>query len=203
MTTASFHDGTTLICLALGLKHSEFLAYAEEDTVGGFPEKWAVGSIWDVEGRVLYALTRILRPDRVIEFGTRYGCSTAHFAAAMDRNEKGKITTVDIVGTSLSGDLHHRVSSVGQDGVEYAREQKGSVDIIFEDGPHSTEFTRDVITHSLPHLTDGGIVVVHDTEHFLVGKQVSQGFQEAVGDFGSVLIRPSDCGLGYWRKHGN
>lgn len=201
--TVGFHEGIGSICEYLELDEAQFLAYAEEDEVGGFPETWKVGSIWEVEGKVLYALTRLIRPDRVIEFGTRYGCSTAHFAAAMDMNEKGMITTVDIVGTSLSGDLHSRVSSVGQDGVEYAKEQKGSVDIIFEDGPHSTEFTRDVITYTLPHLTDGGIVVVHDTEHFLVGKDVSQGLREAVGDFGHVLIRPSDCGLGYWRKRGN
>jgi hypothetical protein len=176
--------------------------YYEEDNVGGYPETWPVGSIWDSEGRLLYAIVRYLQPEVVVEFGTRYGCSTAHILKAMDRNDSGMLWTVDNGANGLMDvNEHPRLIQTVMDGIEYAKAWDGQVDMIFEDGPHSTEFTREVISAMLPHLREGGIVTVHDVEHYIVGEDVSLGFREAVaGSFGHVRIDPSDCGLGYWRK---
>ena len=200
MTAVSFEEGIQKICKYLDLDLERFADYCNEDEIGGYPEAWEIGSIWEVEGKVLYALTRYLRPSRVVEFGTRYGCSTAHFCKALTKNRKGKIVTVDTLGNMLAGKHSKRVESVSSEGIAYAQQNTKEIDLVFEDGPHSTEFTREVLQTCLPYLNPGGLFVVHDTEHWLVGKDVSRGFREAVGEFGHVLIAPSDCGLGYWRK---
>ena len=198
----TFEETTKQLCQDLGLDADKFLAYCQEDEVGGYPEKWEVGSIWAVEGKILYALTRILKPETALEFGTRHGCSTAHFCAALDRNGHGSVTTVDVLDFEPNARTHPRVWQVVSEGVTFAQQWHEPIDFVFEDGPHSTEFTRDVIRLCLPNLKPGGIVVVHDACHYIVGKQVSQGLREAVGDFGAILSEPSDCGLGYWRKPG-
>jgi len=205
MSAVSLKQAAELICrdLNLGVEPPEFLALCAEDEIGGYPEKWPMGSIWDVEGRVLYALARILKPSHVVEVGTGGGCSTAHLEAAVRKyRPMGKIWTVDVGGNPpdfINKSKH--VVRAAMDGIEFLNSwDEGLIDLLFEDGPHSTEFTCMAILTAMPHLSPGAVVVVHDAEHFLVGQAVSSGIHQAVGDFGHVLIEPSDCGLGYWRK---
>lgn len=219
MLRAHFAQAAGLITQYLGLCPpgdlgldiaKEFKAYAEEDTVGGYPERWPMGSIWEVEGKVLYALTRLLKPEIALEFGTGSCCSAAHITRAMNRNRKGKLYSVDKaeVLTHLTAEGHKpsprrpfkRVEYVIAEAVEWARGLEFEVQLVFEDTIHSRETTREILKAVLPHLSPGGVIVAHDTEHFLVGKDVTAGFRDAVGDFLGILIEPADCGLGLWRK---
>lgn len=200
MTSIAFADAIHALCSYFDIDESDFAKYASEDKIGGYPEKWPVGSIWEVEGKVLYAIVRCLRPKHIVEFGTRYGCSTAHIVSAMDANGIGRITTVDIVGNSLAQNMSSRIVSIRADGKSFSEKNSQPIDIIFEDGPHTTDFTREVIHNCLPFINKGGVVMAHDVGHLSVGQDVSEGFRQAVGNFGSVLIKPSDCGIGYWKK---
>jgi predicted O-methyltransferase YrrM len=47
-------------------------------------------------GKLLYALTRAARPETVVEFGTSYGISTIHLAAAVTDNGKGRVVTTEL-----------------------------------------------------------------------------------------------------------
>lgn len=204
-----FSQAAEQICFYLGFDVDDFLGYANEDRVGGYPEKWPMGSIWEVEGKVLYALVRLLRPKVALEFGTGSCCSTAHICRAMNKNGVGQLISVDKqrVLTALTADGHQsvkrrrykRVKYVVEDALVFLQSWDSAVDFALEDTIHSREVTREILKSVLPHLSVGGVLVAHDTEHFLVGADVSAGFQDALGDFGSVLIEPSDCGLGYWR----
>lgn len=186
---------------SLGFDSRAFMAHYTRDDIGGYPDEWEVGSIWASEGKMLYAIVCCMQPDVVAEFGTRYGCSTAHILAAMDYVGNGHLYTVDNGANGLMDVTQHpRLFQTIQDGIEYAQQWTGPCDMVFEDGPHSTEFTRGVIVEMMPHLTERAVVCVHDVAHFLVGKQVSLGFEQAVGRFGKIRIPPSDCGLGYWRR---
>ena len=186
----------------LGFNPNFFAVHYFADKIGGYPETWPVGSIWESEGRLLYAIACMIRPYVVVEFGTRYGCSTAHILKALDMAGDGMLYTVDNGANGLMDVAKHpRLLPTIMDGIKFAQTWEHiQVDMIFEDGPHSTEFTRDAITIMLPYLRHGGIVCVHDVDHFLVGEQVSEGFRQAVGEFDFVRILPSDCGLGYWKK---
>lgn len=47
-------------------------------------------------GRLLYALTRAARPATVVEFGTSFGISTTHLAAALTDNGTGHVLTTEL-----------------------------------------------------------------------------------------------------------
>lgn len=47
-------------------------------------------------GRLLYALVRACRPETVVEFGTSFGISTIHLAAAVTDNGTGRVLTTEL-----------------------------------------------------------------------------------------------------------
>jgi predicted O-methyltransferase YrrM len=47
-------------------------------------------------GELLYALVRATRPDTVVEFGTSFGISTLHLAAAIHDNGTGRVLTTEL-----------------------------------------------------------------------------------------------------------
>jgi predicted O-methyltransferase YrrM len=47
-------------------------------------------------GSLLYSLVRASRPDTVVEFGTSFGISTIHLAAAVTDNGAGRILTTEL-----------------------------------------------------------------------------------------------------------
>jgi hypothetical protein len=54
MSSYSWSEGAELICKSLDLPLHDFLAFAKEDCIGGYPDRWPVGSVWEVEGKVLH-----------------------------------------------------------------------------------------------------------------------------------------------------
>ncbi|MFY9717849.1 MAG: class I SAM-dependent methyltransferase [Thermoplasmata archaeon] len=44
----------------------------------------------------LYALARLLRPDHIVEAGVSSGVSSAHFLAALRRNHRGRLHSIDL-----------------------------------------------------------------------------------------------------------
>ncbi len=273
-----FKDACLRICKDLNLDYKLFMDSIYEDTLGAYPDKLASGSVWGVEGQILYALTRILKPNTIVEIGTYFGCSTEYFLYALDKNSKGSIYTVDIaeidvfnglefeidpieenrpgileplnklspeicrlnvnfnesdmttsemikylinyqkdfiiviekviipsnksklkiINNQLSSlisniqkmnsnkegiiiivnelldyitdnvrkffkrKLNPRIIPVQSDGVAFVKSIDFVIDFIFEDGPHTMEFTQGVIENCLPHLSHNGVIVVHD-----------------------------------------
>ncbi|WP_420115938.1 O-methyltransferase [Micromonospora sp.] len=52
-------------------------------------------------GDLLYALVRAVRPQTVVEFGTSYGISTLHLAAAVRDNGVGHVATTELSATKV------------------------------------------------------------------------------------------------------
>lgn len=185
------------------LSEEEFLSYCSEDNVGGYGEigKWfSRDCIRENEGKVLYALTRSLKPNTIIEFGTSYGCSTSHLIAALEANKTGKLTTVDINQSKQK--IHSsRMTSIEMDGIAYSQRIDFPIDMIFHDGHHSKDFTHNVLVNCLPHLTPMGIIIVHDVFLPSCGRGITLGMRQALGNnINCVQINPSECGFGYWKK---
>ena len=95
MVSVALQNTLAAIAADWGFDADALIAYADEDEIGGYPERWPGGSLWSVEGQTLYALTRALKPARVVEFGTWQGCSGSHLAAALVANEHGTLVCVD------------------------------------------------------------------------------------------------------------
>ncbi len=187
------------------LDANEMLAYSLEDDLGGEGAGWPGGSIWDVEGRLLYALVRATGVETALEFGAGHGCATSHIAKALHDNGRGVIVTLDLPDSIDIASFHvpepydaHAVRML-EDGLSWIKRNKGDFDLVFEDGPHTFQFTRDAVRLSLPHLKPGGFVLVHDAYGPHEG-QVWPGLRAALPDAKRVLVEPSRCGLGYWRK---
>ncbi|MCW3052733.1 MAG: hypothetical protein JWN14_1903, partial [Chthonomonadales bacterium] len=197
----------TQIAADLGLEAEALIAYAEEDTVGGYgsPERegsvhWPGGSVWEWEGRVLYALVRALKPATIVEVGSLVGCSTAHLALACLHNGQGHIYAVDPNAnfSRLSPKLKALIEPVRTDVFTWT--PPAPIDFLFEDGAHTPGFTRQVLMHLRASLQAGAGVLCHDFHQREVGAHIAAEFREVLGSTASsVLVTPSDCGLGYAR----
>jgi len=208
----------------------ELIAYAQEDDLGGFhvdpdQSKFPMGSLWGVEGQILYALTRHLKPELIVEIGGWAGASASHFALAVIANGYGKIISVDNHvggmdhGHLLTDEFRKYVTLINANGQDWLRQQpNGSIGLLFEDADHSTPLVAELSSLGLQKLAPGGILANHDAAHDFyhdgnsvmalrndvnfrpatgsdVGRAVRDGLAQANAHFTPYLAAPSDCGL--------
>lgn len=195
----------------LGLDSSDLTAYAELDEIGGYTTGWPIGSLWNVEGKSLYALVRALRPINVLEIGTMYGCSATHITQALVDNGEGHLTCVDsgmqipIIGGMIPDHLRSHITlhiEKIEDFITSKSAFRGPYDFIFEDAMHSVEQVEWVY-RNLPYLLrPGGVIVSHDAAHRIVGAAVREGIRNAGYEPSVYAIDPADCGLSVLRYEG-
>jgi len=186
------------------------LRYAEEDAWFGWEgESDYLGSVWPEEGRVLYALVRYLKPDRVYEFGTSLGVSTTHIAAAIARNGSGDFVSIDIdpsAGSVIPDPLRAHVTLVTGDAALLDCEPCA---FVFEDASHEADLVAALTQKARGALRDGGFCVHHDAMHYLIGDGVRAGIER--GGITSYTAFPTGrdntpagihgvTGLAVWRK---
>ncbi len=186
--------------------------YANEDTQTGWDEgmgAWPIGSLWRVEGQVLYALIRLTKPQRVLELGTYHGCSATHILMALAANgEGGKLTAVDNnlrgieeIGHMIPDRLRDNLTLHNLDVYEFVtRQSKGiNYDFVFSDAAHSDEQIASIWSQRDKMIAPGGFLIEHDALHFLVGEAVMRGIHSTGANPFTYLTEPSDCGLAIWR----
>lgn len=199
------------IAVPLGLNASDMIMFANEDDCGGFhidesKRKWTVGSIWEPEGKFLYAVIRALMPSRVLELGAYHGCSTTHILSALTANGKGKLVSVDLypyAQENVKEPLTKRWTFECTDFISYLENvpsvPKAKFDVVFEDGPHDRETTEKMI-RAVYNFKAGRpkLIISHDAEHYLVGQTVREGFSAVLQPMHTVLIDDTDCGFAWW-----
>ena len=206
----NLNEALTQIASQLHLDPLVLTEYAVYDQWGGYHDKqddgFPVGSMWRVEGLVIYALIRALKPLSVLELGTSHGCSATHILQALADNGRGSLTSVDngsqigVPGEMIPDNLRSRWILHNMDLEIYLRlPDTPQYDFILEDAMHSPEQVE-FIYRQLPRiLKPGGVIVSHDAAHFLVGKDVQRGIRAAGYSAYVYLIEPSDCGLSILR----
>lgn len=215
----------TFVGLQIGADPQVLLGYAAEDSLGGYhmdatKATFPIGSLWGVEGQILYTLIRHLKPQLVVEIGGWAGASASHLALAVMNNGSGKVISVDsYIGDSLNtvGAAHGSlipaalkpyVELINADGrVWLTAQAPGSIGLIFEDADHSPDLVMELSRLALSKLAAGGYLVNHDAGHVQafypngnvtpspVGQNVQDGLSRAGADFRAYLTAPSDCGL--------
>ena len=193
---------------AFNLDADKLKEFAAQDIYTGWDAgegEFPCGSLWTVEGKVLYALIRLLKPKKVMELGIHHGASTCHIASALQKNRPlGKVTSVDLnanAGDMIPVSLSKRVNLLNADGLTALEKAlDDSIDFIFEDMDHSFETGKAVAELAQTKLKPGGLLVVHDAMHWLVGRDIRNGLMAGhiVPEF--YEIAPSDCGLAIWQR---
>lgn len=205
-------DALRVIATHLHLSADALSAYAAEDDTGGFHTDaakalWPGGSLWDGEGRTLYALVRALRPFKVLELGVHAGASTTHLRRAVQKNGYGYVRSVDkwegagwLIPPELKtvGELYYR-DALAQVRA-FAATPSAPIDFVFEDLCHAEREIIDLLAALRPKLAPGAVIVHHDSEHGDDGEKVRRGIEGAgITDYVSLLAGETDCGLAVYR----
>lgn len=216
---SDLNETLLLIAAQIHVDGNDLIKYAIEDTISGYhidedKRDWPMGSIWGDEGKILYAITRALKPELIVQVGGWVGCSASHFALACKANNKGRVVSIDnaqdgmIHGEKIPRLLREYVELVNAEGSNWLASQPiNSVDLVFEDAGHSRESVAAISKAALLRLIPGGLLINHDAAHDFaivgggarvfspVGKQVRDGLEDAGARFKPYRTDDSDCGL--------
>jgi predicted O-methyltransferase YrrM len=154
-------------------------------TVLNLPE--LTGGVNRGDQRAIYYLIHALNPSSVLEIGTHIGCSTVNIALALKRvaatqGSPPRLTTVDLLDVNdpttkpwlgfQSGyspqELVEKagvgpfVSFARSDSLAFLANCQQRFDLIFLDGDHRERRVCQEIPLALHHLTEGGIILLHD-----------------------------------------
>jgi predicted O-methyltransferase YrrM len=120
-------------------------------------------------GRLLYALVRACRPETVVEFGTSFGISTIHLAAAVTDNGTGTVVTTEL-STRKAKAARENLEQAGVAGVvtilegdalETLASVPGPIGLVLLDG--WKELYLPVLRLLQPRLTPGAVVIADDS----------------------------------------
>lgn len=217
--TSDLNDILLLIAAQIKVDGNDLIKYAIEDELGGYhidedKRLFPMGSLWGSEGKILYAITRAIKPELIVQVGGWVGCSAAHFALACKANGKGRVVSIDngqdgqIHGSHIPRLLNEYVELITANGEDWLAEQADdSIDLVFEDAGHSRESVAAISKVALQKLLPGGLLINHDAAHDFafvgggarifspVGKQVRDGLEDAGARFKPYRTDDSDCGL--------
>jgi predicted O-methyltransferase YrrM len=120
-------------------------------------------------GRLLYALVRAARPATVVEFGTSFGISTIHLAAAVRDNGTGHVTSTELSAAKVAraranvagAGLADWVTILEGDALETLAAVGGPVGFVLLDGWKNLYLP--VLRLLEPRLAAGALVVADDT----------------------------------------
>jgi predicted O-methyltransferase YrrM len=161
-------DATDRIASARARQETERRGIARED-----PERAAIYSdvylaIAPEVGRLLYILTRSKRPIVAVEFGTSFGLSTLHLAAALRDNGAGRLITTELAQGKVTQAEAHLQEAGLADLVEFrqgdAFETLGggpdAIDLLFLDGWKPLYLP--LLQMLEPRLSPGALVIADD-----------------------------------------
>jgi predicted O-methyltransferase YrrM len=119
-------------------------------------------------GQLLYALVRAIRPKVVVEFGTSYGISTLHLAAAVADNGTGHVFSTELSAAKIAAaqanvdeaGLRDRVTILSGDARETLADIAGPIDLVLLDG--WKDLYLPVLQLLEPRLVPGALVIADD-----------------------------------------
>jgi predicted O-methyltransferase YrrM len=119
-------------------------------------------------GDLLYILVRAKRPNTVIEFGSSYGISTIHLAAAVADNGAGRVVSTELSQTKVlaaranlkEACLADRVTILPGDAMTTLNDIPGPIDLVLLDG--WKDLCLPVLQSLESRLTIGALIVADD-----------------------------------------
>jgi len=167
----------------------DFAVISEYAGADGF-RMYNTGGVEVEVGEFLYALTRILRPKRILETGTHLGISDLYFALALKTNNVGNLTTIEfnppfcLMAQALFEQLDLTdVIELVCDNAEKWDPDGVQFDLVFLDTEPNLRYNE--MRRFWPNIAPGGIILIHDLHPHLGLARESFGRTEATsfGDF--------------------
>ena len=121
-------------------------------------------------GRLLYNLVRAVRPATVVEFGTSFGISTLHLAAAVRDNGTGRVITTELSKDKIAAagrafaeaGLNDLITVLEGDALDTLAAVEGTADFVLLDG--WKDLCLPVLRLLEPRLEPGTLVVADDVD---------------------------------------
>ncbi|MFE6932427.1 O-methyltransferase [Streptomyces sp. NPDC057699] len=121
-------------------------------------------------GKLLYNLVRATKPATVVEFGTSYGISTLHLAAAVRDNGTGRVITTEMSRTKAASardtfaatGLDDVITVLEGDALQTLAALRQPVDFLFLDG--WKDLCLPVLQLLEPHIAPGTLVAADDVD---------------------------------------
>lgn len=209
----NFDEALVAVADYLSLDVAALREYAAEDTLGGWTYLgyWPGGSIWEVEGRILYAIIRGLQPKSCFEAGTKFGCSASHILSALKANKKGTLTSVDPgfdtdlttegYGSLIPEPLKKKWKfNFGQRAEDFLDADSTPFEFAYEDTDHTVPTTVAILSR-LKARESVKVIMSHDVCHPWAGYAIRDAWNEVFGnEWRPLCTEPSDCGLAIWRR---
>lgn len=189
----------------------------KSEATGG--EKFGMISTGGVEvevGEFLYALTRIVKPKKILETGTNLGISDLYFALALKKNSFGHLTTIEVNSFCYlraqalfeAMEIDDCISLIRNRVEEWDPEER-KFDIVFLDTEPSTRF--DELVKFYPNVSEGGFILIHDLHSHLDCEDGNIGggnFGDFRKKFGDLILNhylqtmsfPTPRGLAMFQK---
>jgi predicted O-methyltransferase YrrM len=119
-------------------------------------------------GELLYVLVRGARPETIVVFGTSYGISTLHLAAAAADNGTGQVISTELSATKIAAaranvdeaGLGDRVTILAGDALDTLADVPGPIGFVLLDG--WKQLCLPVLRLLEPRLAPGALVVADD-----------------------------------------
>ena len=121
-------------------------------------------------GDLLYALTRVSRPETVIEFGTSFGISTIYLAAAVADNGSGHVFTTELSAAKveaarknlIEAGVADQVTILPGDAMNTLTDIPGPIGLVLLDG--WKDLCLPVLKQLESRLAAGALVVADDID---------------------------------------
>lgn len=123
-------------------------------------------------GRLLYMLARTIKARNIIEFGTSFGISTLHLAAALRDNGGGRLISCEFEPSKVAGARQHLADGGLTDLVEIregdalitlATDLPDTIDLLLLDGAKA--LYSDILTLVEPRLRPGALIVADNADY--------------------------------------
>lgn len=163
---------------------------------------WPIGSIFPNEYRLLYALTRAIKPTLAIEAGTYWGCSATAILSALWDEKCGELLSLDTMenmGGRIPGHYRSIWQGIHGDASSLLKSLSfaNPCDFFFEDTEHTRESTIAIIGAAIPHMAKGAFMACHDP---VSRPAVLEGLAELGIKPEVYLLEGSNCGVALWQN---
>ena len=130
-----------------------------------------------------------LKPDLIIEIGTRHGGSALYLADLLSLNERGEIHTIDLPGNAEDRLLHShpriKIFKEGYTGYNTGNLTSYKKVLVIDDGSHLFEDVLATLEKFAPFVTAGSYFIVEDgiIAELGIEKKYNGGPQKAIREF--------------------